>query len=67
MFSLGSNRPQRLCHPRAGRNRPQKACHSCAGQREGVESMLSEAVIIGFNFFVPPPIDSMLPHIPPQE
>ena len=27
----------------------------------GMESMLSEAVIIGFNFFAPPPIDSLLP------
>ena len=53
MCSLGSNRPQQLCHPYAGRNRPQKACHSYAGQREGVESMLSEAVSIRLQLLCP--------------
>jgi len=34
---------------------------------KGMGSIAVEAVTIGFNFFVPPPIDSKLAHIPPQE
>ena len=64
MLLFGFHWTLKPCRPDARFKQAIEAMSSLRGRCGGLGSMASRAVINGFYFFVPPPIDSLLPTYP---